>query len=106
MVEAASTIIFAAPHVESKGIIYPYLSGTKTKQWTVDLEAVSDILALRLGADFAYSALRNSDNHVAANVVEAISSPSPSANALDACLQKIANDYNVQWSPEPRREDM
>ncbi|KAF5387100.1 hypothetical protein D9615_001614 [Tricholomella constricta] len=87
--EAASTIIYAAPHVDSK-----------------DLEIVSELLTQRLGPDFARSARGNHDSHVASTALQTITAPPPSAEALDASLENIANDFGVKWSPEPRREEI
>ncbi|GLB35059.1 putative regulator of Vps4 activity in the MVB pathway [Lyophyllum shimeji] len=89
IIEAASTLIFSAPHVDSK-----------------DLAAVSDLLTKRLGSDFAHSARGNYDNPVAPLIVRAVTAPPPSVETLDAKLEKIAKDCGVQWSPEPRREEI
>ncbi|KAF8894569.1 regulator of Vps4 activity in the MVB pathway-domain-containing protein [Infundibulicybe gibba] len=89
IVEAASSIIFAAPSIDSK-----------------DLKTVRDILVQRFGPDFARSASGNRDNHVSQRVVRALSAPTPSAANIDNYLQSIAENYGVKWSPEPRRQDL
>lgn len=60
----------------------------------------------RLGPDFARSASGNHDNHVPLRVIQAVSTPPPSAAALDAYLEETARLYSVKWSPEPQRHDM
>ncbi|KAG5646689.1 hypothetical protein DXG03_002679 [Asterophora parasitica] len=72
----------------------------------LDLDIVSDLLIQRLGPDFAHSAAGNHDNHVAPVALQTITAPPSTAETLDSCLQKIANDYGVKWSPEPRREEI
>ncbi|KAJ7109261.1 regulator of Vps4 activity in the MVB pathway-domain-containing protein [Mycena epipterygia] len=90
VVEAASSIIFAgAAQTDSK-----------------ELQAVRDLLIQRLGGDFARSAVSNRDNHVSNRVVHALSAPSPTAANLDMYLLNIAKTYGVQWTPEPRRQDI
>ncbi|KAF9457230.1 regulator of Vps4 activity in the MVB pathway-domain-containing protein, partial [Collybia nuda] len=89
VVEAASTIIYAAPQVDSK-----------------DLNDVRNLLVQRLGPDFSRSASGNHNNHVSLRVLQAISAPPPSAAALDVYLEEIARMFNVKWSPEPRRYDL
>ncbi|THH18480.1 hypothetical protein EW146_g2513 [Bondarzewia mesenterica] len=89
VVEAASSIIFAAPQTESK-----------------DLQAVRDILAHRLGADFTHSAITNRDNYVSPQVVRALSAPPASAADLDNYLMGIARSYGVPWAPNLRPDDV
>ncbi|KAF8078057.1 regulator of Vps4 activity in the MVB pathway-domain-containing protein [Lyophyllum atratum] len=89
VMEAASTIIFSAPHVDCR-----------------DLRTVSDLIIQRLGPAFAHSAAQNHDNRVAPIAIQAVAAPPPSVEALDAGLAKIANDYDMKWSPEPRREEL
>ncbi|KAL0947036.1 hypothetical protein HGRIS_013178 [Hohenbuehelia grisea] len=87
--EAASSIIFAAPHTESK-----------------DLMLVRDLLIQRLGPDFARSAMGNHDNYVPLRVIHALSAPPPSATHLNGFLSSIATANGVGWQPEPRRQDI
>ncbi|EPQ58196.1 hypothetical protein GLOTRDRAFT_120030 [Gloeophyllum trabeum ATCC 11539] len=83
MVEAASTIIFAAPHLDSK-----------------ELHVVRDILAEALGPDFARSAVTNRDSYVSEKVVQALNIPNPSIADLDEFLSSIAKATGVKWTPE------
>ncbi|KAI6028901.1 regulator of Vps4 activity in the MVB pathway-domain-containing protein [Pisolithus orientalis] len=87
--EAASTIVYAAPSAESK-----------------DLSLVRDVLVQRLGRTFAHSAVANSKKTVAKQVLDILSSSAPTAAQMDACLVKIADTYNVKWTPQPRRPDI
>ncbi|KAH9945962.1 regulator of Vps4 activity in the MVB pathway-domain-containing protein [Epithele typhae] len=81
--EAASSIIYAAPHVESK-----------------DLQHVREFLVFALGPDFARSAVENEDSHVSSRVLRAVAAPPPTAAALDQYLYQIARANNVQWYPD------
>ncbi|KAG5727626.1 TBC domain-containing protein [Termitomyces sp. T112] len=87
VIEAASTIIYAAPHVGLK-----------------DLEIISHLLAQHLGPDFTRSAVTNKDGRVAAIAVRAITLPPP-VKELDVVLQRIASEYGITWTPEPLRQD-
>ncbi|KAF8654068.1 hypothetical protein AX16_003601 [Volvariella volvacea WC 439] len=89
MVEAISSVIYAAPMTDSK-----------------DLNLVRDILIQRLGPDFAHAAIGNRDSHVSSKVVKALAAPPPSAAKLDTYLQDIATSYGVHWKPEPQRQDI
>ncbi|KAH7923526.1 hypothetical protein BV22DRAFT_1196659 [Leucogyrophana mollusca] len=88
-VEAASSIIFAAPHTESK-----------------DLNMVRGALVQRMGPHFARSASGNRDNHVSSRIAQILSAPPPSAAKMNDCLSDIAKAYGIKWSPEPRRQDI
>jgi hypothetical protein len=88
-VEAASTVIFAAPQIDSK-----------------DLLACSELLAIRLGPHFLQAASSNRDRCVSAQVVRALSAPHASAADMHAYLAGIARSYNVQWTPEYRPSDV
>ncbi|KAI6040636.1 regulator of Vps4 activity in the MVB pathway-domain-containing protein [Pisolithus marmoratus] len=88
-IEAASTIVYAAPSTESK-----------------DLNLVRDVLVQRLGRTFTHSAVTNSKKTVAKQVLDIVASPTPTAAQMDAYLVKIADTYNVRWTPEPRRHDI
>ncbi|KAI6103610.1 regulator of Vps4 activity in the MVB pathway-domain-containing protein [Pisolithus sp. B1] len=88
-IEAASTIVYAAPSTESK-----------------DLSLVRDVLVQRLGRTFAHSAVANSKQIVAKQVLDILASSAPTATQMDAYLVKIADTYNVKWAPEPRRHDL
>ncbi|EKM55488.1 uncharacterized protein PHACADRAFT_209004 [Phanerochaete carnosa HHB-10118-sp] len=83
VIEAASSIIYAAPNVGSK-----------------DLQVVRDLLVLRLGPDFARSAAGNHDNYVSKRVVRDLSSQPPSASMLDHFLRSVAKANGVQWNPD------
>ncbi|KAI6035977.1 regulator of Vps4 activity in the MVB pathway-domain-containing protein [Pisolithus microcarpus] len=83
--EAASTIVYAAPRTESK-----------------DLDLVRDVLVQRLGRTFAHSAVVNSKQTVAKQVLDILASSAPTATQMDAYLVNIADTYNVKWTPEPR----
>ncbi|KAH9966607.1 regulator of Vps4 activity in the MVB pathway-domain-containing protein [Russula dissimulans] len=89
VVEAASTVIFAAPHVESK-----------------DLLSCRDLLGVRLGPHFFQTASMNRDQCVSPRVVQALSAPPVSAADMHAYLASIARSYNVQWTPEYRPSDV
>ncbi|KAJ7285961.1 regulator of Vps4 activity in the MVB pathway-domain-containing protein [Mycena rebaudengoi] len=89
VVEAASSVIYAGAQTESK-----------------ELQTVRDLLITRLGQDFARSAVSNRDNHVSSRVVHALSAPSPTAANLDLYLVGVAKAYGIQWTPEPRRQDI
>lgn len=67
--EAAASIIYAAPHVESKGAFH-LLSFAQTNDVndTSDLQILRDILVQRLGADFARASVGNHDNYVSRRV--------------------------------------
>ncbi|TFK54967.1 hypothetical protein OE88DRAFT_1653553 [Heliocybe sulcata] len=87
MVEAASTIIYAAPHVECK-----------------ELLVVRDVLVQQLGPDFARSATTNRDNYVSSKAVRALNIPMPSIASLDEFLSAIAKSAGVKWTPDPSPE--
>ncbi|KAG7452620.1 uncharacterized protein BT62DRAFT_925178 [Guyanagaster necrorhizus] len=89
VVEAASTIIFSAPYVDSK-----------------DIHLVRDFLVQRLGHDFARSATNNRDNYVSPRVLKSLSSPPPTSANLDMYLTTIAKMFGVAWTPEPLRQDI
>ncbi|KAH7889329.1 regulator of Vps4 activity in the MVB pathway-domain-containing protein [Phlebopus sp. FC_14] len=88
VVEAAASIILAAPSIESK-----------------DLNLVRDVLIQRFGSAFSQS-VHSTHSHVSPRVTRILSPPPPSAARMDDCLLKIANAYGVQWSPEPCRQDI
>ncbi|KAI0062331.1 hypothetical protein BV25DRAFT_672799 [Artomyces pyxidatus] len=88
-VEAASTIIYAAPHIDLR-----------------DLQSTRDLLGFRLGPAFLHSASTNQDQHVAPQVSRALTAPPASAAALDDYLSNIARSYGVQWEPELRPDDV
>ncbi|KAI0005975.1 regulator of Vps4 activity in the MVB pathway-domain-containing protein [Russula compacta] len=88
-VEAASTVIFAAPHVNSK-----------------DLLTCRELLGVRLGSHFLHTASTNKDQCVSAKVVQALSAPPISNADMYAYLTGIAHSYNVQWSHGYRSGDV
>ncbi|CAL1704944.1 unnamed protein product [Somion occarium] len=83
IVEAASSIIYAAPHTDSR-----------------DLQLVSDMLIQRLGPDFARSAIRNRDNYVSTRVIRDLNARAPPASWLDEYLLGIAKAHSVKWKPD------
>lgn len=87
--EAACSIVFAAPHTESK-----------------DLHMVRELLISRLGPEFEHTAVNNLHYHVSTRVSRALNAPPPSAAVLDENMMKIAKSHGVQWIPEPRRNDL
>ncbi|KAK7054990.1 hypothetical protein VNI00_003453 [Paramarasmius palmivorus] len=89
VVEAASTIIYAAPHVDSK-----------------ELHTVRDFLVQQLGADFARSAEYNRKNHVSPRVTRGLGNMPTTVSQLDDYLMKIAKAHNVNWVPEPQRPEL
>ncbi|KAF9053556.1 hypothetical protein BDZ89DRAFT_1107262 [Hymenopellis radicata] len=89
VVEAASTLIFAASHVDVK-----------------DLHIVRDLLVQHFGDDFAPSASNNRDHYVSPRAIASLTTPTPSAADLDMYLLNIAKSYSVKWVPEPRRQDV
>ncbi|KAJ3474489.1 hypothetical protein NLI96_g12430 [Meripilus lineatus] len=83
VVEAASSIIFAAPHTDSR-----------------DLQITRELLIHRLGPDFAHSAIGNRDNYVSPRVIRGLSTTPPSAAWLDHYLFGIAKAHGVKWMPD------
>ena len=66
-IEAASSIIYAAPHTESRGKKITSMAYALTNGFT-DLSIVREMLMQRLGHDFSQSAIFNSDGHVSPTV--------------------------------------
>ncbi|OBZ75974.1 hypothetical protein A0H81_04150 [Grifola frondosa] len=83
VLEAASSIVYAALQTESK-----------------DLHVVRELLIHRLGPDFARAAVNNKDDYVSTRVVRALSSPPPTALRLDQFLYSITQAHGVQWMPD------
>ncbi|ESK96876.1 duf292 domain-containing protein [Moniliophthora roreri MCA 2997] len=88
VIEAASTIIYAAPHVDC-----------------TELHSVRDFLVQTLGADFARSAEYNRKNHVSGRVTRALGNMPTTVGQLDDYLVKIAKSHRVDWVPEPQRQE-
>jgi len=111
LTEAASTIIFATPHVGSKGnSVFVYLP-LKLLTWCLaDLNAVRDFLVECLGEEFGYAATGNDNKHVTLTVIRAVTASSPSSSsstsAINASLEKIAHDCGLSWNLEPQREEL
>jgi len=105
MVEATSTIIFAAPYISSKGLSLHSLLGFPLTA-KLDLDIIRTFLHYRLGPDFARSAAGNRNHHVSPRVLKCVSTPVPSAPQLDAYLRHIADEYSVVWTPQPSRQDL
>ena len=91
MTQAASSVIYATPYVHSKGL---------------DLDIIRDHLVSCLGPDFAHSAIENRYHHVSSRILRSTFTPIPSTFKLDSYLQEVVNDYDIDWSPEPRRLEM
>ncbi|KAI0256637.1 regulator of Vps4 activity in the MVB pathway-domain-containing protein [Lactifluus subvellereus] len=89
VVGAASTIIFTAPHVDSR-----------------DLLTCRELIGARLGPHFLHAASTNRDQHVSAQVVQALSAHPASAADMHDYLAGIARSYNIQWTPEYRPRDV
>ncbi|KAI0934202.1 hypothetical protein AcV5_006127 [Taiwanofungus camphoratus] len=79
MIEAAASIIVAAPQVESK-----------------DLRLVREFLVQRLGPDYVESI----NDYVSVRVRRALLAPPPSATRLDQYLFDIAKSHGVRWMPD------
>ncbi|KAI0306632.1 regulator of Vps4 activity in the MVB pathway-domain-containing protein [Multifurca ochricompacta] len=89
VVEAASTVIFVAPHVDSR-----------------DLLICRELLGVRLGPHFLHAADTNKDQYVSKRAVQALSAPPASAADMRAYLAGIARSYNIQWTPEYQPSDV
>ncbi|KAJ3541193.1 hypothetical protein NM688_g6119 [Phlebia brevispora] len=83
VVEAASSIIFAAPRTDSR-----------------DLHIVREMLMQQLGPDFSRAASDPKSGYISARVVRAITTPPPSATTLDRFLSSIARTHNINWQPD------
>ncbi|KAG6911447.1 hypothetical protein DXG01_014521 [Tephrocybe rancida] len=105
IIEAASTVIYAAPHVGLKGILTHHCTRILVDGFK-DLEVTSNILTQRLGSEFMRAAVANRDGRVASIAIRTTADLSPSAQNLDLALQKIASEYSVKWTPEPLRQDI
>ncbi|KAI0093536.1 regulator of Vps4 activity in the MVB pathway-domain-containing protein [Irpex rosettiformis] len=81
--EAASSVLYAAPHIESR-----------------DLHIVKDLLTQRLGSEFARAAAVNQDNYVSSTVLRDLSARPPTAAQLDHYLYSIAKAHGVHWMPD------
>ncbi|KAF8636728.1 hypothetical protein AX17_003531 [Amanita inopinata Kibby_2008] len=89
VLEAAASIIHAAPYVES-----------------TDLQIIRNLLAHHLGPDFTASAASNHNNCVPPLIVHASAAPPPTAQVIDAYLQRIARSSGVDWEPELTRHNI
>ncbi|PFH50682.1 hypothetical protein AMATHDRAFT_3758 [Amanita thiersii Skay4041] len=103
--EAAASLIYAAPHVESKGTSHLPLAQGAIVNIITDLQVVCSLLAYHLGPEFTNSAITNQNNCVSAVVIRVLTSPSPSAPMVDTCLQKTAQSHGVEWAPELSRHE-
>ncbi|KAI0341794.1 hypothetical protein BDW22DRAFT_274083 [Trametopsis cervina] len=83
VLEAAASIIYAAPYTDSR-----------------DLQIVKDILTQRLGSDFARSAAMNQDHYVSSRVIRDLSARPPSATQLDHYLYTTAKAHGIHWMPD------
>jgi hypothetical protein len=68
VLEATSSVIYAAPHTDSRGSPYKTLIRLSVLKAYIDLQIVKDILTQRLGTDFARAATVNQDNYVSPRV--------------------------------------
>lgn len=69
MVEAASSIIYAADRVDSKGeCLFFAITSQGIQLDSTDLQISREALGQRLGPDFTRSAMGNLDKHVSARV--------------------------------------
>ncbi|KAG7092365.1 hypothetical protein E1B28_008724 [Marasmius oreades] len=89
VVEAASSIIFAAPHVDLK-----------------ELHDIRDLLLQRMGTEFSRAAVDNREGKVSIRITKALSTTASTTAQADELLLKIAKSHNVDWSPDPPREDI
>ncbi|KAH9934663.1 regulator of Vps4 activity in the MVB pathway-domain-containing protein [Fomitopsis serialis] len=80
MLEAAASIVVAAPQIDSK-----------------ELRSVRDHLAQRLGPEF----MRSVNDYVSTRVRRALSTQPASAVQLDQYLYSIAKSQGVHWNPAP-----
>ncbi|KAH8106747.1 regulator of Vps4 activity in the MVB pathway-domain-containing protein [Cristinia sonorae] len=83
MIEAVSSIIYAAPRTDSR-----------------DLQGIRDLLIHKLGPDFVRSATENRDGYVAVRVIKILNAPAPSATWLDQYLFNIAKAHAIEWRPD------
>jgi vacuolar protein sorting-associated protein IST1 len=104
LIEAASTIIYSAPYINSKGILKSRPLWCEAEP-LLDLDAVRNSLAQHLGPEFTRSFMNNRDGHVPRRVLQAMSLPVPSAYHLDYVLRDICKDYGISWSPDPPPRD-
>ncbi|KAF9001872.1 regulator of Vps4 activity in the MVB pathway-domain-containing protein [Cyathus striatus] len=89
IVEAASSVIFAAPYIQVK-----------------EMDIVRNILIQYFGRDFGRSALENKDHHVSPKILRAALSSEPTAGHLDNILYIIAQEHGVAWAPELQRHKL
>ncbi|KAK1224708.1 hypothetical protein PQX77_012381 [Marasmius sp. AFHP31] len=89
VVEAASSIIFAAPQVECK-----------------ELHDVRDFLVRQMGMEFARAAAEDPEKHVSTRITRALSTEPAAGTQVDEFLLKVAKAHNVGWSPDPQRKDL
>jgi Regulator of Vps4 activity in the MVB pathway len=106
MSQAASSIVYATPYVHGKGPPFYQNRWTNSYSCCLDLDSIRDYLVSCLGSDFAHSAVRNQYHQVSSRILRSTSTQIPSAFMLDSFLQDIANAYGIDWSPEPRRQEM
>ncbi|KAH8833858.1 regulator of Vps4 activity in the MVB pathway-domain-containing protein [Flagelloscypha sp. PMI_526] len=89
LLEAVSSVIYAAEHVDCK-----------------ELQFSRDALLKHLYSELGDSPLTNRDGHVPQKVLQAVSAPPPNAANLDQYLVDIAKAHGYVWVPEPRRQDI
>ena len=104
--QAASSIVYATPHIRGKGRLFYRNQSTNSYPCYLDLDVTRDYLVSCLGSDFAHSAIENRYHQVSSPILSSTSTSIPSAFKLDSYLQNIANTYGIEWSPEPRRQEM
>ena len=104
--QAASSIVYATPYVRGKGRSFLRNQSMNSYLCYLDLDVSRDYLVSCLGSDFAHSAVGNRYRQVSSRILSSTSTSIPSAFKLDSYLQDIANTYGIEWSPEPRPQEM
>ncbi|KAJ3572501.1 hypothetical protein NP233_g3051 [Leucocoprinus birnbaumii] len=89
LVEASSSIIFAAPHVQLR-----------------DLDALSGMISDRLGSEAVEAAEDDRHSRVSPGILRATTRPIPSSQHLDNYLERIAKGHGLSWTAGPRRQDI
>ncbi|KAF9264775.1 hypothetical protein L218DRAFT_202911 [Marasmius fiardii PR-910] len=89
VVEAASSVIFAAPYVDLK-----------------ELHEVRDLLVRQMGTEFSRAAIENRERNVSTRIIRALSVTASTPAEVDGFLFKVAKSHNVAWSPDPPRQDI
>lgn len=104
LIEAASTVVYTAPFVNSRGILTCQRLSCEAEP-LLDLDTVRHFLLQHLGQEFARSVMNNRDGYVPKRVLQAMSLPVPSGYHLDYVLRDICKNYGISWSPDPPPRD-